>query len=100
MDRQKLLMIFGGAWLSAALLTWFLWSSTRAPRIEKTVAVEAAARDMPAGTILRKGDLKIVRVPEKDLPKSAITDEKMAVDHPLLYPISQNEPITGTKISS
>ena len=53
MDRQKILLIFAGAWLSAALLTWFLYASTKAPKVEKTVAIQAAARDMPAGTRLR-----------------------------------------------
>jgi len=38
-----------------------------------------------------------VRVPEKDLPKMAILDEKLALDRPLLFPISANEPITSSK---
>src|SRR5713226_10637153 len=94
MDRQKVLLIFAGAWVSAAFLTWFLYASTKAPRVEKTVAIQAAARDMPAGTRLRKGDLKTVRVPERDVPKTAMLDEKLALDRPLLFPIGANEPIT------
>ena len=65
MDRQKMVMIFAAAWVSAALLTWFLYATTKAPRSEKMVAITAAARDMPAGTRLRQADLKSVRVPEK-----------------------------------
>jgi pilus assembly protein CpaB len=100
MDRQKVLLIFAGAWVSAALLTWFLYASTKAPKVEKTVAVQAAARDMPAGTRLRKGDLKTVSVTEKDAPKSAILDEKLAIDRPLLFPVSANEALTSSKIAS
>ena len=100
MDRQKVLLIFAGAWVSAALLTWFLYASTKAPRVEKTVAIQAATRDLPAGTRLRKTDLRAVRVFEKDVPKTAILDEKQALDRPLLFPVSANEPITLSKIAS
>ena len=100
MDRQKILLIFGGAWVSAILLTWFLYASTKAPRVEKTVAIQAAAHDMPAGTLLRKEDLKTVRFPEKDVPKAAILDQKLALNRPLLFPVSANEPITLSKIAS
>ena len=100
MDRRKILIIFIGAWISAALLTWFLYASTRAPHVEKTVPVQAAARDMAAGTRLRKGDLKTVHIPEKDAPKSAIGEERVALERPLLFPVSANEPITLSKIGS
>src|SRR5271169_1905107 len=100
MDRQKIVLIFVGAWVSAALLTWFLYATTQAPRAEKTVSVQAAARDLPAGTRLRKGDLKSVRFPEADVPKFAILDEKQALDRPLLLPVNTNEPITTAKVAS
>ena len=48
MDRRKILLIFAAAWVSAALLTWFLYASTKTPRVEKTIAILAAARDMAA----------------------------------------------------
>ena len=73
MDRQKLLMIFGLAWVSAAVLTWFLYASTKAPKTEKTVRVVAAARDLPAGTRLAKADLKFVNIAERDLPRGSVT---------------------------
>ena len=31
MDRQKILLIFGGAWISAAL-TWFVYSRMASPK--------------------------------------------------------------------
>src|SRR3974377_371688 len=100
MDRRKVLLLFGVAWISAAGLTWFLYASTKAPAVEKTIAILAAARDMPAGTRLLPGDLKTVRVPERDVPKSAILDRKQALDHPLLFPLTANEPLTASKIAS
>jgi Flp pilus assembly protein CpaB len=54
MDRRKLLLIFVAAWLSAGLLVWLLYSTTKTPKVESTVAIQAAARDMPAGTRLKK----------------------------------------------
>ncbi len=100
MDRQKLLLIFGAAWVSAAVLVWFLYVTTKAPHIEKTVAVEAAARDMPAGTLLRKSDLKTIALRENEVPRTAILNEKMAINRPLLLPVSAGELITLPKVGA
>lgn len=100
MDRQKILMIFGAAWVSAALLTWFLYAKTKAPHQDKTVSVVAAARDMGAGTRLRKVDLKRIGIPEKDLPKTALLDEKQVIERVLLFPVGTNEPVTLNKLTS
>src|SRR5580658_7178498 len=100
MDRQKLLLIFGAAWVSAALLVWFLYSATKAPHVEKTVTVVAAARDMPAGTLLRKGDLKTVTLLERELPRTALRAENLAINRPLLFPVTANEPLTASKIAA
>jgi pilus assembly protein CpaB len=95
-----MVLIFVGAWISAALLTWFLYATTKAPHAEKMVGITAAARDMPAGTRLEKADLRTVRVAEKDVPKAAILDPKMAIDRPLLFPVGANEAIISNKVAS
>ena len=100
MDRQKLLLIFGGAWLSAALLTWILYSTTSSAKQTKLVKVQAAARDLSAGTRLKKGDLRIVQVPEREQPRGVYADEKILLDKTLLFPVSQNEPITQYKLAA
>ncbi len=100
MDRQKLLMIFGGAWVSAALLTWILYSATSSAKQTKLVRVQAAARDLSAGTKLRKGDLKIVEVPEREQPRGVFADEKVLFDKTLLFPVSLNEPVTQNKLAA
>jgi pilus assembly protein CpaB len=100
MDRKQLLLIFGAAWVSAALLVWFLYATTKAPRVEKTMSVVAAARDMPAGTLLKKGDLKTLALRENEVPRVAILNEKMALNRPLLLPVSAGELITLPKIGA
>lgn len=100
MDRKKMLLIFGAAWVSAALLTWFLWARTKAPKSENMVACVAATKDLPAGTKLKKTDVKMVRIPEKSLVKTAVLDEAMALDRVLLFPVSANETLTNAKLTS
>jgi pilus assembly protein CpaB len=100
MDRQKMLWIFGGAWVSAALLTWFLWAETKAPKNEQTVNCVAATHDMPAGTRLKKADIKVVRMIEKSLPKMAVLDENSALERVLLFPVSANETLTTPRLAS
>src|SRR5215469_255900 len=100
MDRKQLLLIFGAAWVSAALLVWFLYATTKAPRVEKTVSVVAAARDLPAGTLLKKGDLKTLTLRENEVPRVAILSENMALNRPLLLPVSAGELITLPKVGA
>ena len=100
MDRQRILMLFGAAWVSAALLTWFVYAKTVAPKTQKFTKVYAATRDLPAGSRLKKSDLKLVNVPQEDAPKLAVTEEKLVVDHVLLMPVSANEPIVTPKMTT
>ncbi|MDX1980538.1 MAG: Flp pilus assembly protein CpaB [Bryobacteraceae bacterium] len=99
LDRQKILMIFGGALVCAFLMSWFVYRNTVAPKTEKMVKVVAAARDMAAGTRLKGADVKLVTVAEKDLPKSAMADLKLAEERVLLFPVNANEPISANKLS-
>ncbi|MFZ4683893.1 MAG: Flp pilus assembly protein CpaB [Terrimicrobiaceae bacterium] len=100
MDRQKLLMIFGGAFVAAALLTWFLYSQTIAPKKEKMVTVLAATADLPAGTRIQKVHLKKISIPQSTAPRTTLAEEALALDRALLYPVTQNEAILSTRLSS
>lgn len=100
MDRQKIIMIFAGAWLSAALLTWFVFSRSTNAQSEKMVRVVAAARDLPTGTRIKKSDLKRISVPEKDAPKLAAIDEATVVDRVLLHPLQAGEPLVTTRLAA
>lgn len=100
MDRQKIILIFGAAWVSAALLTWIVYAKTAGPTAVKTTTVIAAANDLPAGTKLVKNNLKRVRIPVSDVPRAAVSDESAALERALLYPVNANEPITSNKLAS
>lgn len=100
MDRNRILTIFGAAWISAALLTWFLWAKTKAPKVEPTTRVVAVTRDLPAGSRLRREDLKVIEVFSRNLPQAAISSPNEAVGRALLYPVSAHEPLTATRLSS
>lgn len=99
MDRQKKLLLFAAAWISAGLLTWFLYARTVAPRMERQVRIVVATRDMPVGTLLRTSDLRIVDVPERATPKAVVYEPKEAINRVLLVPITANEPVIATRLS-
>jgi len=99
MDRQKKLLLFVGAWVSAGLLVWLLYAKTVAPQQEKQVRVVVATHDMPLGTLLRTSDLKLTNLPERATPKSVVYDAKDAVNRVLLVPISANEPVMVNRLS-
>lgn len=99
MDRQRILLLFGAAWVSAALLSWFLYAKTTGPREEKRIQVLVAGRDMPLGTLLKKTDLKTVPVREADVPRGALFADKEAIGRVLLYPATVNEPLLVSKLS-
>lgn len=100
LDRQKIMMIFGAALVCAFLMSWFVYAKAAGPRQEKLVKVVAASQDMRAGTRLRQPDLKLVSISEKDLPKNAVVDVKVAIDRVLLFPTNANEPIVSNKLST
>jgi pilus assembly protein CpaB len=100
MDRQKKLLLFGVAWLSALGLAWFLYAKTIAPKVEPQVRVVVAARDMPLGTLLHPSDIKLVDYPERNVAKGAVFQAANAVNRVLLAPMSANEPVLGSKLSA
>ena len=99
MDRQKKLLLFGAAWVSALLLTWFYYANAVAPKQEKTLRMVVATHDMPMGTLLKKSDLKVVNYPEKDVPKGSIFQLVAAENRVLMVPLNTNEPVLQGKLS-
>ena len=99
MERQRIILLFGAAWISAALLTWFLYAHTVAPQTERRVSIMAAAHDMTVGQMIRKADLKSVAVLAKDVPRGGILNAKDAINRVALYPLSANEPLVASKLS-
>ena len=77
MDRQKKLLLFVAAWVSAGLLTWFLYAKTVAPQQERQVRVVVASHDLPLGTLLRQSDLKLITFPERAARRPSSTIRRM-----------------------
>ena len=100
MDRRRIMLILAAAWVSAALLTIFLYTAVKGPHVEKTTNIVAAARDLPAGTLLRKDDLTTIAIRDSQLPAKAIQDSKLALNRALLFPVSAHEPITSPKLGA
>ena len=99
MDRQKKLLLFGAAWLSALLLTWFYYSNAVSPKTEKTLKMVVASHDMAVGTLLKKNDLKLVNYPESQAPKGSLFRTAAAENRVLLVNVNSNEPVLQSKLS-
>jgi pilus assembly protein CpaB len=99
MDRQKKLLLFGAAWVSALLLTWFYYSNAVAPKQVKTLRMAVAMHDMPIGTLLKKSDLKLIDYPEKDVPKGSIFQIANAESRVLMMPLNTNQPVLQGMLS-
>ena len=99
MDRNKLIMIFGGAALAASLLTWVLYRSTVAPKGEKMVKVYAANGNFAAGTRITKERMKQISLVEKSVPAGAVLVENQALDRVSMFPITANETLIATRLS-
>jgi pilus assembly protein CpaB len=100
MDRQKKLLLFGAAWVSALLLTWLFYTNAAAPHQEKMLRVVVASHDMPLGTVLKKTDIKVVNYPERDIPKGAAFRADDVLSRVLLVPMNTNEPVLQSKVGA
>jgi pilus assembly protein CpaB len=100
MDRQKKILIFVGAWVSAALVVWFVYANTVAPRTEKQAPVVVAVRDLPAGTQLTTLNTRTINYPARDLPKGSAAIPRDVAGRVVLYPVNAGEPLLTTKLSS
>src|SRR5689334_11538882 len=63
-----------------------------------TVAVLAAGRDLPAGTLLEGDDLTRVALPPGGVPDGATTGLGDAVGRTLAAPLRRGEPLTDVRL--
>src|SRR2546426_6308574 len=96
-----MITIFAVAWISAALLSWFLYKRTQAPQQERSMIVLAAGRNLPAGTLVKDTDLARITLRERETPAGAIpaTRKADAVNRALLVDVTANEPLLDQKLS-
>ena len=99
MQRHRVLLAFGIAWLSALLLSWWVYKRTTAPPSRDLVYVVAAAQDIPVGKRIQAGDLKLITLDRKDQPKGTFLKTSDVVDRAVAVPISASELVLGGKLA-
>lgn len=101
MDRNRIIAIFAIAWVSAALLSWFLYKRTKAPQQERLIAVLAANKSLPAGYLLREADLTQVALRQQDAPAGILLAIRKsdALNRALLVDVAAKEPLLDQKLA-
>jgi pilus assembly protein CpaB len=100
MQRQRVLLAFGIAWLSAVLLSWSVYKRSTAPQTRDVLQVVAAAQDLPIGKRIQASDLKLITVERKDLPKGIFLKTSDVVDRAIALPIVTSELVLNTKLTA
>jgi pilus assembly protein CpaB len=100
MQRNRVLIAFGIAWLSALILSWWVYRTSTAPQKRDSVSVVAAARDLPVGKKIQAADLKVMALDRKDLPKGAFTRSAELVDRVVATAISASEVVLAGKLAA
>ena len=70
-----------------------------APAAEVGVPVLRAARDLPAGTALTAGDLRVDAVPQAMVPDGALTDADALTGRLLAAPVRRGEALTDVRVA-
>ena len=99
MQRHRVLVAFGIAWLSALLLSWWVYQKSTAPASRDLVSVVAAAQDLPIGRRIQSNNVKLIALDRKDLPKGAFLKIADVVDRAVSVPVAANELILSGKIA-
>jgi pilus assembly protein CpaB len=99
MNRNRVVLLFGVAWLAAGLLSWMIYRRATAPSSRDTVQVVAAARELPAGRRLAAADLKMAEVARKDLPAGYQARIPDVLERAVLLPLSANELVLESKLA-
>jgi len=99
MQRHRVLVAFGIAWLSALVLSWWVYRTSTAPQARDVVRVVAAAKDLPVGKRIEAADLKLIAIDRKDLPKNAFQKTADIVDRSLAVAMSTSEVVLSNKLT-
>jgi len=100
MNRHRVLIAFGIAWVSAALLSWAVYKRSSAPQMRDVTQVVAAAQDLPVGKRIMASDVKLVAIDRKDLPKGVFLKTAEVIDRAVTVPMTTNELLLTGKISA
>ena len=100
MQRHRVLLVFGIAWLSALILSWWVYKTTTAPQKRQVIQAVAAAQDLPVGKLITAADVKLVTVDRKDIPKGVFLKVTDVMDRSVTIPVSANELLLDRKVAA
>ncbi len=100
MQRNRAFIAFGIAWLTALVLSWWVYKQINAPQQRNLVYVVAAAQDLPISKRIQQTDVKLIALDRKDLPKSAFLKIADVVDRTIAVPIAAGDAILAGKLSA
>jgi pilus assembly protein CpaB len=100
MQRQRVMLAFAIAWLSAALLSWTVYKRSTAPQSRDAVQIVAAAKDLSVGTRIQVADLKLITVDRKDLPKGVFLKTTDLIDRAVAQPMSASELVLNSRLAA
>src|SRR5213594_4910532 len=99
MQRHRVLVAFGIAWMTALLLSWWVYKKTTAPQLRDLITVAAAAHDLAIGRRIQADDLKLVTLDRKDLPRGVFVKTSDVVDRAVAVPIVAGEIVLNGKLA-
>src|SRR5436309_5125800 len=99
MQRHRVLVAFGIAWMTALLLSWWVYKTTTAPQPRDLITVAAAAHDLAIGRRIQADDLKLVTLDRKDLPRGVFVKTSDVVDRAVAVPIVAGEIVLNGKLA-
>jgi pilus assembly protein CpaB len=104
MNRNRLLMIgvvaLGLAGIVSLLIYRFLRGAINTGPTTSMAAVVVAATDLPVGTRLQENHLRLVKMPDADLPPGTFRSVPEAVGRGVVVPITKNELVLTSKLAS
>ena len=100
MQRHRVLVAFAIAWLSALLLSWWVYQRSTAPESRDLVYAVAAVTDLPVGKRVEQSDLKLISLDRKDLPNGALLKISDAVDRAVATPLAASELVLSGKLAA
>src|SRR5213594_2044508 len=100
MQRHRVLVAFGIAWMTALLLSWWVYKKTTAPQLRDLITVAAAAHDLAIGRRIQADDLKLVTLDRKDLPRGVFVKTSDVVDRAVAVPIFAGEIVLNGKLAA
>jgi pilus assembly protein CpaB len=100
MHRQRVLVAFGIAWITALLLSWGVYKKTTAPQSRQLVQVVAAAKDLPVGKRIESSDLKLNTSDRKDLPSGVFFKISDVAGRAVTSALVHNELVLDGKLAA